>query len=310
MIIRSYKQVFFTHSGPKCPFAKNYNQSSISDILSEWDTNQELIKRMEKPGGILYSLDFVNYEFLEQRINLDDINLSFSDNLKYCVIRRKYIPESKVRERFELEILELKSEVVLSPKEEAFILRLKEFQERQCESQLCISSADIDAIYAIDNHFSCFYPDCEYIKSLWTINFGPLEQYMEETIVKNCPISSRTDRFALAVRSALYQSDSVDQAMELANSVFKVCGCGRRLSDEELLKFNVELEHYHKFWPHCYIGEKSGFYFVTYDFNCQASGVTDKPETFEDLINNAGYTSWALAAYSGGGYYGCGGVPI
>ena len=310
MIIHSYKKVFFTDSGPKRPFAKNYNQSSISDVLREWETNQESIKRMDRPGSIIYRLDFINFEFLEQRFNLDEFNLSFSDDLKYCVIRKNYIPEGKVRERYELEILEQVNEVVLSSKEEAFILRLKEFQEKRCESQLCISLADIQAIQTIDDHFSCYCPDCEYIESLWTINLGPLEQYMNEPIVKNCPISSRTDRFALAVRSALYQSDSVDQALELANSVFKDCGCGRRLSDDELLKFKVELDHYHKYWPYCYIGEKSGFYFVTYDFNCQASGVTDKPEAFENLINEAGYTSWALAAYSGGGHYRCGGVPI
>ena len=310
MTIRSYKKVFFTDSGPKRPFAKGYYQSSIEDVLGEWETNQGTLKKMDQPGSIMYRLDFINHELLERRFNLKDIDFSFSDNLKYCVVRRKYIPEGKVRERYELEILEQVNEIELSPKEEAFILRLKEFQERGCESQLCISLADIEAIQAIDSHFGCYYPDCEYIESIWKINLGPLEQYMDEAIVKKCPISSRQDAFALAVRSALYQCDSVDHAIELANSVFKECGCGRRLSDDELLKFNVKLDNYHKYWPHCYIGEKSGFYFVTYNFDCQASGVTDKPEAFENIINEAGYTAWALAAYSGGGHYRCGGVPI
>ena len=310
MIINSYKKVFFTESGPKRPFAKNYYQSSIDDILREWDTNQEILKRIDQPGGYFYRFDFINRELLEQRFNLKDINLSFSDDLKYCVIRRKYIPEGKVRERYELEILKKENEVLLSPKEEAFILKLSEFKEKGFESQLCVSFADIEAIKTIDDHFNMYFPNCEYIEGLWKINLGPLEQCMDETIVKNCPVSRRADIFALAVRSALYQSDSVNHAIELANSVFKDCGCGRRLSDDELLKFNVNLDYYHKHWPYCYIGEKSGFYFVTYGFSCQASGVTDQPEVFEDLINEAGYTAWALDAYSGGGHYRCGGTPV
>ena len=310
MILRSYKQIFFTNSGPKRPFAKKFFESSIEDILHEWETNHDTLLTMDQEGGFFYKLDYIDSDLLELRYNLDGINLSFSGNFKHCVVRQKFVPEGNVRERFELAILEQVGEEVLSEKDESYIERVREFKKRGCESQLCIEAADIRAINTINDRFSIYTPDCKYVPGLWTINLGTLEQHMNERFVQKCPASNRDGLFALAVRSAIYQSESVEQAIELANAVFKECGCGRRLSDDELLKFNVDLDHYHKYWPHCYIGEKSGFYFVTYDFDCQASGVTDKPEEFEFIINDAAYTSWALAAYSGGGLYRCGGRPV
>lgn len=309
MILHSFKQVYYTENAPHCPYAKASFTKKAEDIFYEWETNQETLKAMEQSGRIFSHLDFIDMELLDQDLDRTRIDLSFSDDMRYCLIRMKYVPEGKVRDRYELEILELVNEVVLAPEEEAFIEKLKEFRKRDGMSLLSGLYADLRAITTIDAHFGCYCPNCEYIKSLWTVNYGPLDNYMDKKIVKYSLTGRSFDRFDLAVRSALYQSETVDQAIELIDSVFKDCR-GRRLSDEELLKLHVNIEKYHKNWPFCYIGEKSGFYFVTYDFNCQASGVTKNLDEFETLIGDASYTAWALAAYSGGGYYRCGGAPV
>ena len=309
MILYSFKQVYYTDSGPHRPYAKTSFSKSAEDILAEWENKQETLKTMKQYGGILCHMNFIDMELLEKELDLTKYNLSFSDDMKYCLIRMKYVPEGKVRDRYVLEILEQVNEEVLAPEEESFIEKLKEYQERGGISLLKEQRADIMAIATIGAHFDCYTPNCDFIKSLWTVNYDPLEKYIDKMIVKYSSTGRTFDRFELAVRSALYQSDSVDQALELVDSVFKDC-CGRRLTDDELLKFHVNVEKYHKNWPFCYIGEKAGFYFVTYDFNCQASGVTANPDEFETIIGDAGYTAWALAAYSSGGYYRCGGAPV
>ena len=307
MILRFFKQVFYTKSGPHRPYAKASFERTAEDILTEWENNQETLKKMKSDGGIFSILYFIDMDLLEMERDLTDYHLFFSDDMKYCLIRRKFVPEGKVREIYQLEILKQVNEEVLAPEDESFIKKFKEYQERGGKSLLNDLRADVMAIAAIGGHFDFYTPNCEYIESLWTVNYGPLDNNIDKKIIKLW--GRGTDHFELAVRSALYQSETVDQALELIDSVFKDCP-GRRLTDEELMRFHVNVEKYHKNWPFCYIGEKAGFYFVTYDFNCQASGVTKNPEEFEAIIGDASYTAWALAAYSGGGYYRCGGAPV
>ena len=309
MILHYFKQVYFTDSGPHRPYAKASFERTAEDILTEWENNQETLRKMKSDGVILGHMNFIDMELLEKELDLTKCNLSFSDDMRYCLIRKKYVPEGKVKDRYVLEILEQVKEEVLSPEDESFIEKLKEFQERGGMSLLKEQSADILAIATIGDHFDCYYPNCEYIESLWTVNYGPFDDYLDKRIIKYSLWGRGFDHFELVVRAALYQSETVDKAIELIDSFCKDCR-GRRLTDEELLKFHVNVEKYHKNWPFCYIGEKAGFYFVTYDFNCQASGVTKNPEEFEAIIGDAGYTAWALAAYSGGGYYRCGGAPV
>ena len=310
MTIQSFKKVYYTESGPKRPFAKNAYGKTTAEVLREWETNPDPFHEVEQFGFTFGRLSFIDDELFGMEHNREGLDISFSDDHRLCLVRLKHVPEGKVREVFELEILESVGEEVLSPEDEAFIVKLKEYRRRGGKSLLTIPEADIMAIRTIDDHFKIFHPECKYVENLWKVSFGPLEQYLDRKVLAYSSFNKTPDEFELLMRSALYQSGSVDEALELANSVFKNCDCGRGLTDEELRRFKVDVDEYHKNWPSCYIGEKGGFYFVTYGFNCQASAVTDDPEAFGRMISEAGYTAWALSAYSGGGQYGCGGVPI
>jgi hypothetical protein len=256
MILRHYQSVLYTNSGPKRPFAKALFGKSIEDVIYEWENNKDALSDTEQTGTLFhYRFDFIDWDLFKQDTVLDGIDLSFSQDMKYCIIRKKHIPSGKVRELFELEIYELDAEEVLSPQDEAFILKLKEFREKDYASRLSICSADISAIQAIDQYFNFHETSCEYIPELWSIHLEQLEPNMDVPIVRFSTYGE-CDLFALAVRSAIYATNSIEEAIELANSVFKECGCGRRLTDEELLIFGVDVEDYHKEWPHCYIGEK------------------------------------------------------
>lgn len=311
MTIQSFKKIYFTSNRPEIGvLAKEAYGKTAEEVLHEWRTNPDAFYERGQYGGIFHRLNFIDDELFGMEHDREGLDIAFSDDHRLCLVRLKYVPEGKVKERYELEILERTGEEVLSPEDEAFIVKLKEYRRRGGKSLLSIPEADIMAIRTINDHFKIYHPECKYVEDLWKVGFGPLEQYKDRKILAFSSFNRTPDEFELLLRSALYQSGSVDEAVELANSVFKNCDCGRRLTDGELRRFKVDVDEYHKNWPSCYIGEKEGFYFVTYGFNCQASAVTDDPEAFGRMISEAGYTAWALSAYSGGGQYGCGGVPV
>jgi hypothetical protein len=312
MVNKIYKRVYSTASGPGRPFAKEYNDRSVEEIVDAWRSGGDAVKRMGVDSGILYpTINYIDRDLLELDRYPADLDLSFSEDGRYCVIRRKYIPEGGTRCRYELEIKELQKEEVLTPEEEAFILKLKVFISRGGESQLCICEGDIIALETIPGCVDWGSSYYEKYPDFAKLDFGPLESFQDVRILKYTAINHWPSRFDMLIRSALYQSSTVDEAVELANSVFSKCGCGRRLTDGELIQFGIDLEWYHRMWPRVYIGEKSGVYFV-YTDGCSTlcCGVTDKPEEFKDTIERAFDAASQAELFSGGGHYRCGGRPV
>lgn len=308
MILKEYYKVFYTSSGPKRPLAKASFKKSVEDIVYEWEHNREEMKKMESQWHILYSLKYIDEELFEQEYKGRDI--SFSSDMKYCVVRRKEIPYGKVREQYEMEILALSRERVLPPKDESFINKLKEYRKRDCVSQLSIDMAGLKAIDAVNDCFVMCQTDCEYVPELWTIDLGPLQEATDSTLAylsQTTSYGSIDSRISYAIMVALYKSNSVDEAIKLASSVFKNCSRVRQLSEEELLSYNVDLKACHEQLSYYYIGEKAGFFFVTYKFS--VTRVTRDPMRLDSLMADISYEAYASALYSNsGGYYGCGGV--
>jgi hypothetical protein len=313
MDLRTYKQVFYTCSGPKRPFAKQYFDKPVEVIL------QGMEGATPANGGLFHTIHYINDELMGLAPSCPEPpGLTFSGDGRFCVARRRYVPEGNVRYRYELEVLERCSEEELSPKEEAYFEKLKEFRTRGCETRLCISNADVEAVWIL----SCVQSDPDYLlypamtvdPESWELDFGPLKDFMYLKVVEYTPTTPNSHNlpslFQRAVRAALYLSDTVDEAVVLANEVLGDCGCGRRLTDDELLSFGVDLNWYHRVWPRAYMGERNGYYFIKHDSSEFTAGMTNDPKAFPQLVDQVEERAYGLAMFSGGGYYRCGGRPV
>ena len=304
MIKRNYQQVFYTNSSTSRPFAKLFYDKTADEIVNEWLNNEKVLTQ-EQSGGIVYGFSYIDEELRQQENLLIDRDLSFTEDMQYSIVRIKTVPKGKSYERFELEILKAKEEVILSPDEESFTNKLKEFRREDYWSKLCVQPYDLFAIANVGESYyynlECFY-DYDHHPDLWKINLGILEP---EPVEDSSPYHIY-DRFHNAVRTALRNSNTVEDAVSLLNTVLKDSGAGRRLTDEELLSFGIDLEAYHRDWPKCYIGEKGGDYFISLD---DCAGVTNGPSGFEEIIDAVINRARTEALFSGStGLKGCGGV--
>ena len=309
MFLRYYKIVYNTGSGPRRPFAKQAFSMGAEEIVKACEQFPEYLRahqNIEAIGGSTFY--FIDVDLIDKEDDSFPWEYTFTSDNKFCIMRHKFIPEGGVRERYALIVMQMTRERELSEKEESFINKLKEFRERDGATKLCICASDIVCMQCAAAWWEYEYGE---MPNFGAIDFGPLKAFMDEEIVNYaCDYRFKPDEFGKAVRSALFQSETVDEAIELANSVFVNCGCGRRLSDEELLSLGINLESYHKNWPRTYIGEINGNYFVNVEEDHMSSGVSKDLDGLRGLIQDAEYRSYASALYRNGGRYRCGGRPI
>ena len=317
MILRKYANVFYSNSGPHRSFAKKAYSMNVEDLVKEWEQNKDDLdsQRVDNESIISSVFNYIDDELLEKTEYPETVDIFFTKDGNYRLVRNKYVPQGKVRERFEVQIMELQAERELSEKEEAFVNKLKEFRARDGASKLSRCAEDFSALRAAKEwcHWSYEAPDIDKeCPDFGTIDIGPLKDYMDVEIVNYDPLTNwPRGFFTQAVRSALYQCDTVDEAIDLANSVFETCGCGRRLTDEELVALGVDLNSYHKRWPRIYIGEKMGYLFVSVNSDSDSSGVSRDLGHFRVLLIDAEDRAYASALYRGsGGLYRCGGTPV